>query len=78
MNNLKKVMGQKEFEKLSYTEIKQLNGKQDDESVLVAWRAGYIYLQQKIAKMSRTMYNEEFVDSVSELSEENLDCFGEW
>lgn len=43
-------MTQKEFEKLSFEECKSLNGEQETQAVLEAWRAGYIYLQQKLKK----------------------------
>lgn len=68
-------MTQKEFEKLSFEECKSLNGEQETEAVLEARRAGYIYLQQKLKTMSNTMYNEEFVDTIIELSNEELDSF---
>ena len=71
-------MTQKEFEKLSFEECKSLNGEQETKAVLEAWRAGYIYLQRKLKTMSETMYNDEFVDSIVELSNEELDCFEGW
>ena len=37
-------MTQKEFEELSIEQVKKLNGHQDQENVLDAWRAGYIYV----------------------------------
>lgn len=71
-------MTQKEFEKLSFEECKSLNGEQETEAVLEAWRAGYIYLQQKIKEMSETLYNNDFVDCAIELVEQELDCFKQW
>jgi hemoglobin-like flavoprotein len=68
-------MKQEEFEKLSFEECKSLNGEQETEAVLEAWRAGYIYLQRKLKQMSETMYNEEFTNAIIELSKEELDCF---
>lgn len=71
-------MTQLEFEKLSFTECKSLNGEQEKEEVLQAWRAGYIYFQQKVKKASETMFNEEFTDEMIELSNEQLDPFKSW
>jgi hemoglobin-like flavoprotein len=68
-------MTQEEFEKLSFDECKMLNGEHETESVLEAWRAGYIYLQQKIRQMAETMHNDEFCDTIIGLSNEELDCF---
>lgn len=71
-------MTQKEFEKLSFEECKSLNGEQETEAVLEAWRAGYIYLQRKLKTMAETLYNDEFIDQIIELSNEELDCFKDW
>lgn len=70
-------MTQKEFEKLSFEECKSLNGEHETKAVLEAWRAGYIYLQNKLKTMSETMCNDEFTYSIIEIVNEELDCFEE-
>lgn len=68
-------MEQKEFEELSVKEVESLNGEHENESVLQAWRAGYIYFQQKVKQASETLYNEEFTDEMIERANDELDCF---
>ena len=70
-------MTQIEFEQLSFEECKSLNGEQETEAVLEAWRAGYIFLQQKIKEMLETMHNGEFTDAIIDLSNEELDFFND-
>lgn len=63
-------MTQIEFEELSRKQVKELNGEQDNEAVLEAWRDGYLYV---IEKMNEISDYREFVDLVEELSSQHYD-----
>lgn len=43
-------MTQKEFQELSVSEVKELNGEHENKDVTSAWIAGYIYAQSLISK----------------------------
>lgn len=68
-------MNQNEFEKLAISEVKSLNGHQDQENVLDAWKAGYIYLKEEIEKSFRNDFHEEFLTKVEEIIDQQIDVF---
>lgn len=70
-------MNQEDFEKLSVSEVKILNGHEDNEIATESWRAGYIFLKDKIQAMTNTMDNGDFIDEIIELSNNELDSFSD-
>ena len=71
-------MTQEEFEKLSFEECKSLNGEQETEAVLEAWRAGYLYLKYQISKMRQTADDAfDFIDKVADICDQELDWMKE-
>jgi hypothetical protein len=68
-------MKQKEFEELSKNEVKKLNGKQNDEDVTKAWRAGYLYAQELIRSVYQDYYQDEFFDKIENFVEDELEVF---
>ena len=74
-NKILKKMTQKEFEELSIEQVKKLNGHQDQENVLDAWRAGYIYAQNIVKKSFQNDFQDEFYDKVEDFVTDELDVF---
>ena len=74
-NKILKKMTQKEFEELSIEQVKKLNGHQDQENVLDAWRAGYIYAQNIVKKSFQNDFQDEFYDKVEDFVTDELYMF---
>lgn len=71
-------MTQKEFEKLSFDECQSLFGGNPTYETLEAWRAGYIYLKDKLQEMEKTAEDAfDFIDKVKDVCNPNLDWFKE-
>lgn len=68
-------MKQQDFINLSIEEVAQLNGKQKDEDVTMAWRAGYVYLKEKLEKSFRNDFHEDFLTNTEEIIDQDLDVF---
>lgn len=68
-------MNQNEFQKLAIEEVKSLNANHDQENVLDAWKAGYIYLKEQIENSFRNDFHEEFLTKVEEIIDQQIDVF---
>lgn len=47
-----------------------------DESAEQAWRDGYIYAQQYVAKLRESCYMNQYMDKLDDFCDQNLDYFG--
>jgi len=68
-------MYQKEFVEKSIEEVKRLNGLHENEDVVQAWRAGYIFFKEKLEESFRNDYNEDFMEKVENMIDPELDWF---
>jgi hypothetical protein len=68
-------MKQQDFINLSIEEVKMLNGEHKNEDVTMAWRAGYIFLKEKLEKSFRNDFNDEFMSKIEDIIEQDLDAF---
>jgi len=68
-------MTQKEFVELSKREVKSLNGHQEQDNVLDAWRGGYEFARKEIETLLKNEYHNEFLTKVEAFIEQDLEVF---
>lgn len=69
------MINQKQFIELSKKRVKELNGEEENESVLEAWRDGYIYFQEALRKSFETDHQIDFLEKVELSIYPELDSF---
>ena len=67
-------MGNKQFFRTSEIEVKSINGSVSEDAQ-EAWRAGYLFAQAIIKKSFETEYQSDFLDTVENFINEELEVF---
>lgn len=67
-------MTNKEFFRLSETEVHRLNGSMSDDAQ-EAWRSGYIYAQNKIKKSLENDDQADFFETCENFVNDELEIF---